>query len=141
MTDIAELRSVVQRWLQAEPDADMRAELADLLAGPEDTLVERFTGRLQFGTAGLRAAVGAGPQRMNRLVVQQAERPCRYQLLKRDGIANARRHFASGVMNETEIATEQLPTGFDIAGITPAAPEGVGCGLGRGARLEGRHAD
>ena len=40
--------------------------------GSDDELVERFTGRLQFGTAGLRAAVGAGPQRMNRLVVQQA---------------------------------------------------------------------
>ena len=46
MTDIAELRSVAQRWLQAEPDADMRAELDALLAGPEDVLVERFTGRL-----------------------------------------------------------------------------------------------
>jgi len=65
-------REVAERWLQAEPDADIRDELRDLLEGPEDELVERFTGRLQFGTAGLRAAVGAGPQRMNRLVVRQA---------------------------------------------------------------------
>jgi phosphomannomutase len=65
-------RSEAERWLAAEPDEDMRAELRDLLAGPEEELVERFTGRLQFGTAGLRAAVGAGPQRMNRLVVRQA---------------------------------------------------------------------
>ncbi len=72
MTDIADLRSSAQRWLQAEPDDDMRAELAQLIAGPDDVLAERFVGRLQFGTAGLRAAVGAGPQRMNRLVVQQA---------------------------------------------------------------------
>ena len=36
-----------------------------------DELVNRFTGRLQFGTAGIRAALGAGPQRMNRLVVRQ----------------------------------------------------------------------
>ena len=35
-------------------------------------LADRFAGRLQFGTAGLRAAVGAGPMRMNRLVVRQA---------------------------------------------------------------------
>ncbi len=35
-------------------------------------LAERFDGRLQFGTAGLRAAIGAGPLRMNRLVVRQA---------------------------------------------------------------------
>ncbi|HNJ97451.1 MAG TPA: phospho-sugar mutase [Ilumatobacteraceae bacterium] len=68
----ATARAAAQRWLAAEPDDDMRAELAELLAGPDDELVQRFDGRLQFGTAGLRAAVGAGPQRMNRLVVQQA---------------------------------------------------------------------
>lgn len=50
----------------------MRVELAELLDGDDADLTERFTGRLQFGTAGLRAAVGAGPQRMNRLVVRQA---------------------------------------------------------------------
>ncbi len=63
---------VAAAWLAAEPDADMREELADLLKEPADELRTRFTGRLQFGTAGLRGAVGAGPQRMNRLVVQQA---------------------------------------------------------------------
>jgi phosphomannomutase len=69
---MSDLRDVARRWLAAEPDADMRAELEALLAGPDDELAARFDGRLQFGTAGLRAAVGAGPLRMNRLVVQQA---------------------------------------------------------------------
>lgn len=69
MTEVVEL---AETWLAAEPDADMRAELTALIAGSADDLKERFTGRLQFGTAGLRGAVGAGPQRMNRLVVQQA---------------------------------------------------------------------
>ena len=64
--------SVAQRWLEAEPDADLRDELAELLAGPPAELTARFAGRLQFGTAGLRGAVGAGPLRMNRLVVRQA---------------------------------------------------------------------
>ena len=51
----------------------MRDELDELIAGDRRRrLPERFDGRLQFGTAGLRAAVGAGPQRMNRLVVRQA---------------------------------------------------------------------
>jgi phosphomannomutase len=71
LTD-AELRTLAEAWLAAEPDADMREELGALLHGSLDELRERFTGRLQFGTAGLRAAVGVGPQRMNRLVVQQA---------------------------------------------------------------------
>lgn len=61
-----------RRWLEAEPDDDVRAELADLLAGDPAELVARFRGRLQFGTAGLRGAIGAGPLRMNRLVVRQA---------------------------------------------------------------------
>jgi phosphomannomutase len=65
-------RAEAQRWLEAEPDDDLRDELVELLAGSDEALAERFTGRLQFGTAGLRAAVGAGPQRMNRLVVRQA---------------------------------------------------------------------
>ncbi|MEO6651564.1 MAG: phospho-sugar mutase [Ilumatobacteraceae bacterium] len=66
------LDDVARRWLAAEPDDDIRAELQALIDGPRNELVERFDGRLQFGTAGLRAAVGAGPNRMNRLVVRQA---------------------------------------------------------------------
>ncbi len=69
---MSDFRSEARRWLAAEPDADMREELESLLAGADDELAVRFDGRLQFGTAGLRAAVGAGPQRMNRLVVRQA---------------------------------------------------------------------
>lgn len=65
------MRDVAQRWLEAEPDEDMRAELRQLLGGDADELARRFGGRLEFGTAGLRAAIGAGPLRMNRLVVRQ----------------------------------------------------------------------
>jgi phosphomannomutase len=70
----ASARGVAGRWLDAEPDDDIRAELRDLLDGPDDVLAERFGGALMFGTAGLRAAIGAGPLRMNRLVVRQAAR-------------------------------------------------------------------
>lgn len=59
-------------WLAAEPDTDVRAELAELIHASGAELASRFNGRLQFGTAGLRAAMGAGPLRMNRLVVRQA---------------------------------------------------------------------
>jgi phosphomannomutase len=70
--DPAAARAAAEAWFAAEPDADARDELTALLAGPVDELVMRFDGRLTFGTAGLRAPIGAGPLRMNRLVVRQA---------------------------------------------------------------------
>ena len=59
-------------WLAAEPDDDIRSELADLMATDPAEVARRFAEPLQFGTAGLRAAVGAGRNRMNRLVVRAA---------------------------------------------------------------------
>ncbi|QIQ06852.1 phospho-sugar mutase [Streptomyces liangshanensis] len=60
-------------WLAEDPDADTRAELAALIdAADLDALTERFSGTLQFGTAGLRGELGAGPMRMNRAVVIRA---------------------------------------------------------------------
>ncbi len=74
--DQNDLLSIAEAWLAAEPDADIRDELAALIAaaraGDVDELADRFAGSLQFGTAGLRAAVAAGSMRMNRLVVRQA---------------------------------------------------------------------
>jgi phosphomannomutase len=83
-------RQGAESWLAAEPDDDIRAELRALLDGPDEVLVDRFGGRLMFGTAGLRAAVGAGPLRMNRLVVRQAARGLADYLLAEDPDAAAR---------------------------------------------------
>ncbi len=68
-------------WLETDPDPQTRRELQDLVAaadgdGPEAAaaraeLADRFSGTLAFGTAGLRAALGAGPFRMNRVVVRR----------------------------------------------------------------------
>ena len=83
-------RATAERWLAAEPDDDIRTELQALLDGEPDGLTERFTDRLQFGTAGLRAAVGAGPLRMNRLVVRQAAAGLGQYLLDTDPRARER---------------------------------------------------
>src|SRR5258708_28827420 len=56
-------------WRAADPAPQTRAELDRLLAaGDTAALAERFEGSLAFGTAGIRAEMGAGPTRMNRLV-------------------------------------------------------------------------
>ena len=84
-----ELAERARAWIADDPDAADRAELQDLLAaavrgdaaGGADgapgraaaaDLADRFAGRLEFGTAGLRGAMAAGPNRMNRAVVRAA---------------------------------------------------------------------
>lgn len=61
-----------RRWLSRDPDAATRAEVEKLLAAEDHgALEDRFGTRLAFGTAGLRGIFGAGPNRMNRLVVRE----------------------------------------------------------------------
>jgi phosphomannomutase len=61
-----------KRWAEEDPDEDARREIEKLLAAPDVTktdLADRFAASLEFGTAGLRGVIGAGPNRMNRAVV------------------------------------------------------------------------
>lgn len=63
--------AAARRWLALDPDEGTAGELARALAVDPDRVAEEFDGRIGFGTAGLRAEMGFGPQRMNRLVVLQ----------------------------------------------------------------------
>ncbi|MDR8019364.1 phospho-sugar mutase [Nesterenkonia aerolata] len=71
-----QLLTTVRRWIALDPDPTTREQLQELVDSADGeraaaTLRELFAGRLTFGTAGLRAALGPGPLRMNRLVVRQ----------------------------------------------------------------------
>lgn len=64
------LEAKLSHWLSRDPDPASRRQLDDLRRRGEVRELElRFGARLEFGTAGLRGIVGAGPARMNRLVV------------------------------------------------------------------------
>jgi phosphomannomutase len=73
MIDRSELTRQADAWSAADPDETTRAELQQLLETEDfSELADRFAGTLEFGTAGLRGVVGAGPNRMNRAVVRRA---------------------------------------------------------------------
>jgi len=68
-----QLLAAANAWLAQDPDAVTRNELQQLIdAGDYAALSDRFGSRLAFGTAGLRGELGAGPNRMNRVLVAQA---------------------------------------------------------------------
>lgn len=71
-TKLEEVIARAKRWAAEDPDDDARKEIEALLAAPDVTktdLADRFAASLEFGTAGLRGVIGAGPNRMNRAVV------------------------------------------------------------------------
>jgi phosphomannomutase len=77
--DLDGLVATATAWRDQDPDDETRDELDRLVTGARsqdvgalDELADRFAGRLQFGTAGLRGALGSGPNRMNRVLVAQA---------------------------------------------------------------------
>ncbi|WP_396654054.1 phospho-sugar mutase [Microbacterium sp. PRC9] len=75
----ADVLARAHAWLAQDPDGETRAELRALIEAAEsgnpaavEDLGDRFSARLAFGTAGLRGALGAGSNRMNRVLVAQA---------------------------------------------------------------------
>jgi phosphomannomutase len=71
----SDLQELARAWIAGDPDPRTRDELQQLLDADErDELADRLGMSLEFGTAGLRGVVGAGPNRMNRAVVARTSR-------------------------------------------------------------------
>jgi phosphomannomutase len=77
--EFPQLLSDARDWAAQDPDPATAAALTELIQRCQDgvpaarqELEDSFSGTLQFGTAGLRAELGPGPNRMNRVVVRRA---------------------------------------------------------------------
>lgn len=75
---LAKALTTAERWAIDDPDRATKAETEALINmipmgndDAEQAIVNQFGARLEFGTAGLRGEIGAGPSRMNRKVVIQ----------------------------------------------------------------------
>ncbi|MCW2903567.1 MAG: Glucose,6-bisphosphate synthase [Streptosporangiaceae bacterium] len=76
-------KDLAEAWLAQDPDPRTRDELRAILdAGDEAALAGRFGRKLEFGTAGLRGELGAGPNRMNRVTVMRAAAGLAARLLR-----------------------------------------------------------
>lgn len=121
MTAAPDLDDPIHRWLAADPDPLTRAAGEKLLAENDRALLAaHFGARLEFGTAGLRGALGPGPGRMNRAMVRWATAGFAAHLL--DAVPDAQKR---GVV-----------VGFDGRhGSRPFAEEAAAVLAGRGVRV------
>lgn len=113
-----------EAWAAEDPDPATAAELLALLeaAHTDDAaaaeLADRFSGTLAFGTAGLRAALGAGPNRMNRVVVRHtAAGVARYLLDAAAGAYIPRAVVGFDARYNSDVFAEETAAIFTAAGI------------------------
>lgn len=72
-----QLKQEVQDWIKNDPDKKTAGQLTKWLSEENEEELNRcFSGFLQFGTAGLRGALGPGPSNMNRAVVSRLDVNC-----------------------------------------------------------------
>jgi phosphomannomutase len=111
-----QLEEAARRWLAADPDPQTRAELAQILErGDTDALQACFGARLEFGTAGIRGRMGAGPARMNRLVVRRVTAGLAARLL--ESAADAQR----GVVVSHDARHKSAEFAADVAAVLAGA--------------------
>lgn len=131
MTDIANPASLfasAEEWMAQDPDPQTVRELQELLAsartegqaaaGARQELADSFSGPLQFGTAGLRAALGPGPNRMNRVVVRRAAAGlARFLVAKVGTTSRPRAVVGYDARRNSDVFAQETAAIFTAAGI------------------------
>ncbi len=133
----AELLATARSWIDDDPDPTTAEELAEVLAAAESgdeqalaDLADRFAGTLEFGTAGLRGRIGAGPNRMNVAVVIRAAAGLAAYLTRR-GPTTGR---PTGDVPTGELPPGDVPTADVPAGDGPTADGPIRVVVGYDAR-------
>ena len=110
-------------WADDDPDDHTRTELLGTIdaaqahdPAAEAELVDAFSSRLEFGTAGLRGRLGPGPNRMNRVVVMQAAAGLAQYLRERGGGAVA---IGFDARHKSDVFARDSAMVFAGAGLTP----------------------
>lgn len=110
-------------WADDDPDDYTRTELLGTIdaaqahdPAAEAELVDAFSSRLEFGTAGLRGRLGPGPNRMNRVVVMQAAAGLAQYLRERGGGAVA---IGFDARHNSDVFARDSAMVFAGAGLTP----------------------
>ena len=93
--NMANIELLAQEWLRLDKDGGTRAEILELLEQKNTKQLESILGsRLAFGTAGLRARMGAGFSRLNSLTIIQTSQGLAQYLLDQQSASAA----AAGVV-------------------------------------------
>ncbi|MDZ5621580.1 phospho-sugar mutase [Nocardioides sp. HM23] len=125
--DVDVLVTRARAWLAEDPDEQTRAQLAELVAQVEDgapaaavaDLADRFRGTLEFGTAGLRGALGAGPNRMNRVVVMRAAAGLASYLREQGAAAGSTVVIGYDARHKSDVFARDTGEVMSGAGLTP----------------------
>lgn len=93
-----------EAWKAIDPNLNNQLEISELIEQAQssddfDELQHRFSGRLHFGTAGLRGAIGAGPHRMNQVLIRWVSL----------GLAD----YLNQVINSTQSSTPKVVIAYD----------------------------
>ncbi|WP_026820259.1 phospho-sugar mutase [Arthrobacter castelli] len=127
----AELEQLIIRakeWADADPDPETADQLRSLIEAAESDgteqiqagqeLADAFNGTLEFGTAGLRAAMGPGPNRMNRVVVRRAATGVAAYLLEQAaGTYRPRAVIGFDARHKSDVFAAESAAIFSAAGI------------------------
>ena len=120
-----DLLSTIAAWTRQDPDPVTRSQADDLVAATRTgdlaaaaELSDAFTGRLQFGTAGLRGPLGPGPNRMNRVLVGQAAAGLASHLLD-GGLAGGRVLIGYDARNNSDVFARDTAAIMAGAGFKP----------------------